>query len=155
MKDVREVVSDLVGAGLLAAMERSGVVVIWRAELDAIREGAPDLRAELERARADLGESRILAHDLRADLDKAHGARDEALGARDEALGALKSEAVANSLLREELQSAQEKLIEAEAAAVPREPLPEPPGAEHWRGKYEREKSARRRAEALLKEVGR
>lgn len=148
MKDVREVVSDLVGAGLLAAMERSGVVVIWRAELDAIREGAPDLRAELERARADLGESRILAHDLRADLDKAHGARDEALGA-------LKSEAVANSLLREELQSAQEKLIEAEAAAVPREPLPEPPGAEHWRGKYEREKSARRRAEALLKEVGR
>jgi DNA-binding GntR family transcriptional regulator len=31
MKDVREAVSDLVGAGLLAAMERSGVVVIWRA----------------------------------------------------------------------------------------------------------------------------
>src|SRR5574343_1645421 len=118
MRDVREVVSDLVGAGLLAAMERSGVVVIWRAELDAIREGAPDLRAELERVRADLGESRILAHDLRADLDKAHGARDEALGH-------YKSEMVANSLLREELQSAQEKLIEAEAAVLPREPLPD------------------------------
>lgn len=123
-----------------------------RALLQAARRNRD--RAEAERA---AGRRAVEAIDARAcgvleDMaatlthlcDVADAALDEAAQLRSE----LETERAKRRDADARAQSLAEELIAEQARTVPRPTPVEPPDAAHWRARHEREKSARRRAEA-------
>lgn len=146
-RDVQGATVDIIGHRRMGALDRAGIAVLWRAQLDELQ-AACAVNEQLARERDDaIGREALLS----AGFDAANAALAVAqrnIEAADE-LTRQHLETIAE--LRAALQSSEERLIEAQAAALPREPLPEPPDAQHWRLRYEREKSAHRVTEAKLR----